>query len=54
MATRLTEEEKKQRLKGAFIGLTAGIVLASFVWSLIMKKKVDKLEAKIFKLEGWQ
>ena len=50
----LTSEEKKQRLKGALIGLTAGIALASLIWSLIMQKKTDKLEAKIYKLEGWQ
>ena len=54
MATTLTPEEKKQKQKGALMGLVAGIAIATLIWNLIYTKKVNKLEAKIFKLEGWQ
>jgi hypothetical protein len=54
MATTLTPEEKKQRQKGVLTGLFAGIALATLIWNLIYTKKINKLEAKIFKLEGWQ
>lgn len=50
----LTPEQKKERLKNVAIGFGIGIVIATLVWNMIYKKKVNKLEAKIFKLEGWQ
>ncbi len=35
-------------------GLFVGIALTAIVLHFVFKKKIDKLEDKIFKLEGWQ
>lgn len=50
----ITPEQKKERLKNAAMGFMIGIGIATLIWNMIYTKKVGKLEAKIFKLEGWQ
>ncbi len=50
----LTEQQKK-----AAYTVIAGVAVGSFVLGFIIshiisKKRIDRLEAKIFKLEGWQ
>jgi len=54
MKTPFTEDQKK-RVRGiiagtAMMGFTLGFIIAM----AMSKKRTDKLEAKIFKLEGWQ
>ena len=51
---KLTPEQRKERLKNVGLGLIAGIAIATLIWNMAYNKKVGKLEAKIFKLEGWQ
>jgi len=50
----LTDQQKKDRLRATIYGAALGVSITFLIMHLIHKKKVDKLEAKIFKLEGWQ
>ena len=54
MTTPLNEEKKKRQalLVASSIGL--GIAITTLFWAVYHRKQVDKLESKIFKLEGWR
>ena len=51
---KLSPEELKQRRIGLIYGGISGAVVAATICMLIFGKREKKLEAKIFKLEGWQ
>ena len=54
MANTLTEEQKKRMRGIAVSSFFLGTGITFLIMHIINKKQVDKLEAKIFKLEGWQ
>ena len=54
MNTQFTEDQKKRVLLIAVASGFAGILIGTIMAFYLKDKQIDKLEAKIFKLEGWQ
>ena len=54
MKTPFTEDQKKRLYALSALSAGVGMLLGIFITMMICKKQTDKLEAKIFKLEGWQ
>lgn len=54
MNTQFTEDQKKKVLLFAVAGCFAGIAIGTMMAFYLKDKQIAKLEAKIFKLEGWQ
>ena len=52
--TTLTPEQKKDRIKVTALGALLGSAITFIILRVVYKKHIDKLEAKIYKLEGWQ
>jgi len=55
MGTTPFNEEQKKRVRNIIAGgIALGFTLGFMISMAISKKRTDKLEAKILKLEGWQ
>ncbi|HMU08560.1 MAG TPA: hypothetical protein PKC54_01025 [Ferruginibacter sp.] len=54
METQFTEEQKKKIRAQILLASAVSVVLTFGIMMFFFKKETDKLEAKIFKLEGWQ
>jgi ABC-type uncharacterized transport system permease subunit len=54
MKTPFNTEQKKRTITIAVASALAGFAIGFMISMLVNKKYINKLEAKILKLEGWQ
>lgn len=52
--TPFTEEQRKKYILGLAASGLVGVIVGALMAIYLKDKQVDRLEAKIFKLEGWQ
>jgi len=54
MKTPFTEDQKKRYKTAIVLSTLGGLALGAVIAVILKEKKIQKLEATIYKLEGWQ